>query len=166
MRNSGRIRAVFDCNTLVQAIAFPDGPAAACLELVRAGILELFVSKSTLAELRRVLGYAPIREVAPHLTESRVEEFLAWLVFRGTFVRRVPRAFEYPRDPDDEPYIDLALAAQANFLVSSDDDLLVLGYGHSDSCKRFRREARGIRVVDPPTFLRLIRQSKSDVRRR
>jgi predicted nucleic acid-binding protein len=48
----GRLRAVFDCNTLVQAIAFDDGPAASCVRLVESGRIELLVSRSTLAELR------------------------------------------------------------------------------------------------------------------
>ena len=56
-RPTGRPRAVFDCNTFVQAIAFDDGPAAECLRLAESGRFELFVSRPTLAELRRVLAY-------------------------------------------------------------------------------------------------------------
>jgi hypothetical protein len=56
----GRPRAVFDCNTLVQAVAFDDGPAAECVRLAESGLFELFASKPTLAELRRVLAYEEV----------------------------------------------------------------------------------------------------------
>jgi predicted nucleic acid-binding protein len=41
-------------------------------------------------------------------------------------INEVPRVFEYPRDPNDEPYINLAIPARAKYLVSRDKDLLDL----------------------------------------
>jgi len=48
-------RAIFDCVILLQAAGRPSGPAAACLQAVRDGRLELFVSLDILAEVRDVL---------------------------------------------------------------------------------------------------------------
>jgi predicted nucleic acid-binding protein len=48
-------RAVFDCVVLLQAAGRPDGPAGACLQAVRDGRLELFLSPDILAEVRDVL---------------------------------------------------------------------------------------------------------------
>jgi predicted nucleic acid-binding protein len=49
----------------------------------------------------------------------------------------VPKEFSYRRD-EDEPYINLAVAAGADFIVSRDRDLLDLMTGYTDECKEFR----------------------------
>ncbi|MHB1559977.1 MAG: putative toxin-antitoxin system toxin component, PIN family [Isosphaeraceae bacterium] len=69
----------------------------------------------------------------------------------GKLVEDVPRAFEYPRDPKDEPYINLAIAAQAVYLASRDRDLLDLMNDLT-----FTSQFPGIRVLDPAAWLREI----------
>jgi uncharacterized protein len=155
-RGPGRPRVVFDCNTLVQAAAFGSCPAAECLRLVESGAFELLVSKATFAELRRVLAFDEVRLISPALTEERSAAFVQRLAFRATLVRRVRHAFDYPRDPKDEPYIDLAATAKADYLVSWDKDLLSLMSGHSAICKRFRQKTHPLQVVDPVAFLSAI----------
>jgi len=96
-----RTRAVFDCNILVQALAFDTGAAAECLRMVEAGKAELFVSKPTLAELRKVLGYPHIREISPNMTPVRIGAFLERVRFRATLVRKnIKHLMDYPRDRD------------------------------------------------------------------
>ena len=155
-RLPGRPRAVFDCNILIQAVVFGSGPAAACLQIVERGQVELLLSKMTLAELRRVLAYREVLEITPELTLVRIASFVERLTFRATLIRRVRHMFDYPRDPDDEPYIDLAIAGRADYLVSRDKDLLSLVTGHSPICRQFRQMTRPLRVVDPPTFISII----------
>jgi len=75
-RAPGRPRVVFDCNTLVQALAFEHGPAAECLRLFESGRIELFISNPTIAELRRVLGYEEVRSMSPSLTDDRAVAFI------------------------------------------------------------------------------------------
>lgn len=53
-----------------------------------------------------------------------------------------------PRDPKDEPYLNLAVAAQATFLVSRDLDLLDL---IKDAA--FRQRHPDLNILDPPAFL-------------
>jgi predicted nucleic acid-binding protein len=48
------IRVVFDCNTLLQALASPGGPAGRCYQLASEGRFSLFVSPTVLSELRDV----------------------------------------------------------------------------------------------------------------
>lgn len=155
-RPPGRPRAVFDCNTLVQAIGFERGPSAACVQLVEAGVVELFLSRATFGELQRVLAYKQVRAISANMTSVRIGAFLQRLRFRATLVRRVPHVFEYPRDPHDEPYVDLSVAARADYLVTRDNDLLSLMTGHSTLCKQFRHQTRPLRVIDPPAFLRAL----------
>lgn len=153
----GRPRPVFDCNTLIQATTFDDGPAAACVRLMDVGRVEVFVSRATLSELRRVLKYENVLGISAQITPARASAFLQRLAFRATLVRHVRHAIDYPRDPADEPYIDLAATVKADYLVSRDRDLLSLMTGHSALCRQFRRLTRPLQVVDPVTFLRTMR---------
>lgn len=41
-------------------------------------------------------------------------------------MRRVQKWFEYPRDPQDEPFLNLAIEVEADYLISRDPDLLDL----------------------------------------
>jgi predicted nucleic acid-binding protein len=52
--------------------------------------------------------------------------FLADVRAIAVALKDVPHLFSYPRDPDDEPYVNLAIAAGARYLVSWDNDLLDL----------------------------------------
>ena len=119
--------------------------------------VELFVSRPTLAELRRVLAYPEVLAISPRLAPQRVAAFLERLTFRATLVRRVRHVIDYPRDPKDEPYIDLAAAAKADYLVTRDKDLLSLMTSHSVVAKQFRRMTRPLRVLDPVAFLAALR---------
>ena len=58
---------------------------------------------------------------------------------------------DFPRDPKDEPYINLALAANADYLVTRDNDLLDL-MNDSD----FRQQFPGLTILDPVAFLRVL----------
>ena len=60
----------------------------------------------------------------------------------------------YSRDPKDEKYINLAVAAKADFLVSRDKDLLDLTTDVSIEEKRFRQKSKLLKVAEPIVFLR------------
>jgi uncharacterized protein len=147
---------VFDCNVLLQAAARERSVAAKCLDLAEGGRVQLFVSREVLAEVEDVLNRPEIRAHFPDLSDEIVGAFLKRLQKVSTLVRLVPKKFSYPRDEDDEPYINLAVAAGADFIVSRDRDLLDLMTGHTDECKEFRQRFRPLRVVAPVEFLKLL----------
>jgi predicted nucleic acid-binding protein len=73
--------------------------------------------------------------------------------FRATLVRKnIRHLLDYPRDPDDERYIDLAASVKADYLVTRDTDLLDLMTGHTVLCKQFRQRTHPLRIVDPIHF--------------
>src|SRR5438874_1199970 len=82
------------------------------------------------------------------------DAFLKRLTFHGTLVRRIPHVFDYPRARQDEPYIDLAAAVHADYLVTRDSDLLALTVGHSATSTAFRRRFRSMKIVGPVDFLK------------
>ena len=87
-----------------------------------------------------------------------IDAFLDQVSFRGVFHRDVPQAFDFPRDPGDEPYIDLAAAVKADYLVTRDNDLLSLATDHSLEAKQFRQRFPSVVVVNPVGFLAAVRQ--------
>lgn len=66
------------------------------------------------------------------------------------------RCVDYPRDPDDEPYLNLAIEAGAEFLVTRDRDLLDLMRWDREEGRTFQRRFPKLKNVDPVTFLKLI----------
>jgi putative PIN family toxin of toxin-antitoxin system len=151
--NAGRPKVVFDCNVFVQALTSERGPAAECLRLFEAGRFTLCVSPATLRELRAVLRYPGVRDRSLELTDERIDAFVDRIAYRANVLRRVRHVFDYPRAHQDEPYIDLVVAVNADYLVSRDKDLLSLQTGHSQVCKRFRQLTRPLRVLTPVEFL-------------
>ncbi len=150
------IKAVFDCGVFLQGLISKSGPAVACLKLVEQGKVKLFVSEETLAEIKDVLSRPRLRRRNPDLTDEKVEKLIEMLLDKGEFIEKVPQHFAYSHDPDDEPYINLAIEANAVFLVSRDNDLLDLMTGYADECKNFRRRFRRLKIVNPVEFLAIV----------
>jgi putative PIN family toxin of toxin-antitoxin system len=136
-----------------------EGPAAKCLRLMDAGQISVYVSRATLKELRSVFAYPAIRKKNPNLSDDRITAFLDRLSFKAVVLRRVPHVLDYPRARQDEPYIDLAATAKADYLVSRDKDLLSLMTGHSLTCKQFRQRTRPLKVLNPMAFLEAVEKS-------
>ncbi len=142
-------RVVFDCMVFLQAITSEHGPAFACLRLVEEDRLVLVVSHEVLSEVREVLARPKVRGKFPHLDDDRVTAFLEWVEQKAVMLADVPRAFDYARDPDDEPYVNLAVAGQARYLVSRDKDLLDL-MSDDDFLQRYPH----LTVINPVAILR------------
>ncbi len=69
----------------------------------------------------------------------------------------VPHVFSYPRDPDDEHYVDLAAACQAHLIASRDRDLLSLNDLTTDAGKSFRTQFPGLLILTPEELLARIK---------
>ncbi len=67
-----------------------------------------------------------IRSKFSVLTPQYIEAFLLKIQYAAKFIDEVPHLYSHRRDPNNEPYINLAIVTQANYLVSRDNDLLDL----------------------------------------
>lgn len=92
----------------------------------------------------------------PLLTDERADRLVETLLRQATLIDAVPHKFSYSRDPKDEPYINLAAAAKADFIVSRDNDLLDLMTGITVECKEFRQRFKPLKVINPVEFLRIV----------
>jgi putative PIN family toxin of toxin-antitoxin system len=148
-----KIRALFDCMILLQGAARRESAAAACLALVELGAIELCASEEILAEVHDVLTRPRVRQKFPALTDHAVERFIALLEGLAIVFLEVPHVFRFDRDPKDEPYINLAIATGASYLVTRDKDLLDLADASTPDGRRLRRHAPELHIVEPGNFL-------------
>ena len=88
----------------------------------QSGTVRPLASRDTTAELIRILHYPKFR-----LTRGEREDLLDDYLPRCETVP-VPASIEVPecRDPFDRPFLELALAAEADALLTGDKDLLEL----------------------------------------
>jgi hypothetical protein len=80
--------------------------------------------------------------------------FLRDLTDKAEFLSDIPQVIAYPRDPDDEPYINLAVAADARYLVTWDNDLLDLMDDTTAVGLEFQRRFPDLRVLTPVALIR------------
>lgn len=144
--------AVFDCVVLLQAAANPAGAAGACLAFVESGDVKLFLSTAILDEARDVFMRPQTRMRFRQLTDEHVDRYLLKVTTLATFMHDVPAALQLRRDPTDEPYVNLAIATQASFLVTRDNDLLDLMKNEA-----FRTSYPALVILDPVAFLHHVR---------
>lgn len=136
------MRAVIDTNVLVSGL-FWHGAPHALLAQVRAGTLGLVSSPALLAELAEVIGRTKFDAILTRSDTSR-ERTLAEVRQLAEMIEPPPLPQPVCRDPDDDVVLALAVAAQADMIVSGDDDLLALG------------DYQGIPIIAPAQALQRI----------
>ncbi len=144
-------RVVFDCMVILQGAGKPQGPAGACLRLVDKGQVMLCVRNETLAEVRDVLTRPEVQRRFPRISPEWVETFVDNIRSKAVIFSEVPDLVALPRDPKDEPYLNLAVSAAARYLVSRDRDLLDLMFDAA-----FRARYPDLAILEPVSFLREI----------
>lgn len=127
---------VIDANVLVSALlrsgSIPDQAVIAALQTCR-----VCVSAKVLAEIAEVSARPRLRS---RIRAARVEQLLALLEQEARHLMPAVRVTDC-RDPKDNKYLELALAAEAFAIVTGDTDLFALD------------PWRGIRIVTPADFL-------------
>lgn len=107
------------------------------------------MSDELLQEIRDVLTRPEIRRKNARYTDQDIEILVDRLERIGKLIADLPAHFRYERDPGDEHLIDLAIEANAEYLVSRDKDLLDLRYD-----PLFRARYPGLTIADPVEFLK------------
>jgi putative PIN family toxin of toxin-antitoxin system len=123
-------RVVFDCNIFVQALINVRGPAAECVRCAQRGEIALFVSPFVLIEIREIHEKLPPKY---GVTAEETERLATSLLTYATLITDIQELYIHPRDPDDSHYINLALATNAELIVTRDRDLLSLMDDSADS---------------------------------
>lgn len=141
------MRAVLDTNVVISATLIRDGNEDRILRAWQRGVFELVLSPPILDEMGRALFYEKLRK-ARWMTEAEVVSLLRSLAQESTLVPGRVR-LEVSRDPEDNKFLEAAIEARAQYVVTGDKDLLDL------------KTCRGVRIVAPAAFLKILRKSKT-----
>lgn len=116
-----RLTVVLDTNILVSALLF-HGELSRIVNLWKGGSILPVFTKETFAEFREVLHYPKFSLKEDELRTILEDEVLPFFeaVETENQIKRICR------DSQDDKFIACAVAAQADYIVSADKDLLVL----------------------------------------
>lgn len=128
---------VFDASSMVGALLKANSIPERALLLARSNDM-IWLSPSVESEIREVFARPKFRK---YLSGDRAERILDLLLVAAQSTVPI-EAVSDCRDPRDNKYLELALAAGADTIVSSDDDLLVLD------------PWRGIRIISPAEYVK------------
>jgi uncharacterized protein len=145
------IRAVYDTNLLVSAFLSRNDTGGVSNELLRfaqRGAVQLHLSPDIVAETLATLLRSRRAQRRYAYTPSEALAFCEALSAAAAIVvNPPPTPGAVPRDPDDDKIIAAAVAAEADYLVSRDHDLLSLG------------SYQGVKIIAPEEFLRVVRDT-------
>jgi len=134
------MRAVLDTNVLISGVIATGVPH----ELLVKGFnheYQIVVSVETLTEFRKTLLKYPDRF---HMDEQEIQDEVETIRYFAEFVAPQEDITAVADDPDDDKFLEAAVAGDVDYLVSGDGHLLSL-----DSF-------RGIEIVEPRTFYDLL----------
>lgn len=115
------LRVVFDTNVVLSALLFQAGRLAWLRNHWASGAVRVVGSKATVDEIIAALAYPKFR-----LAPSDIAALLSDVLPHVEVVANVGAAHPVCRDPADRKFIDLAISARADVLVTGDKDLLAL----------------------------------------
>jgi putative PIN family toxin of toxin-antitoxin system len=118
------MRLVVDTNVLVSAFLWQGTPGR-LIELAGGREIQLFTSRVLIDELAEVLQRKKLAKHVQH-TGLTAAQMLVNFQKLATTVTARRLGQQVSRDVDDDDVLACALAAQAEFVVSGDADLLVL----------------------------------------
>ena len=130
------MKIVLDANVIIAAFA-ARGLCESIMEFCLSEH-ELLLCDELLEEILRNLR----RKI--NLSSKIVDNIGDFLLEKASMIDPVPLSLDICRDPDDVKIIDLAVAANANYIVTGDKDLLVL------------KEFQGIPILNPRAFSNLL----------
>jgi uncharacterized protein len=118
-----QICIVLDTNVLLSGTAYPNSIPGKIVSAWRGGSIEVILSQYILDELQRVL---PRLNHRLGWSNIEIRDFVDSLAFLADLVDPVQATEPLLRDGADQPVLGTFLAANANYLVTGDKDLLAL----------------------------------------
>ena len=138
------LKVVLDTNVLVSALLFK-GELSKLLSLLKQRKCILLFSEETLNEIIRVLHYPKFA-----LTEKEIDYLLQSEILSYAKIVETVLKFnkEACRDREDQKFLELAVSAKTDYIISGDKDLLDL------------KKINKIRILSPNEFLLLLNKTK------
>ena len=135
-------RVVVDTNVFISSLLSTRGATYQLMEMWKNGRFHLITSPYLVNELTRVLTYPRIAKRL-RVTGAETATIIQYLLANAEMM---PGTLQLPgvtRDPKDDAVVACAQEGNADYIVSGDDDLLVL------------EEFQGIQMIRPTDFIEL-----------
>ena len=127
---------VIDTNVLISAFLFGGAPSR-LIDLWKSGRIKPLITKEILTEYIRVLAYPKFK-----LTENEIDYIIHEEIM--PFFKAVKSASSpsiIKEDPDDDKFIQCAIAGKAKYIISGDQHLLAL------------KSYKNIKILTPSQFI-------------
>jgi putative PIN family toxin of toxin-antitoxin system len=145
MQHDNNLRVVVDTNVLVNGLfGFKDSPSSQMLHAIRIQKVILITSPVILEEIGEVIS----RERIVRLTKMNIEErkeFMDMLLERCEITEGKQLLQEGSRDIKDNKFLECGTEGQADYIITGDDDLLVL------------KEFENVIIITPREFLKKLK---------
>jgi putative PIN family toxin of toxin-antitoxin system len=145
------VRAVLDTNVLVSGLVAEQGPSRRILDAWLESLYTLVTSPYLVEELIHVLSYPRIAKRL-RLDEEELAAILAALLSKAEVTSGQLRLPGVTHDPKDDSIVACAKEGKADYIVSGDQDLLVLG------------EYEGVQVITPRQFAEILASLRAQVK--
>jgi uncharacterized protein len=130
------MKIVLDTNLIVAGLLSPFGPCGDIVRMVSSGNLTLCTDARVLSEYREVLERPKFG-----FDHDKVAAILDYIEHHSRVVASAPLSHPLP-DPDDEPFLEIAVSGGADYLVTGN-----AVHFPSEYCQ-------GVAVVSPSDFLK------------
>lgn len=138
------MKIVLDTNVLISGLLSPDRAPAHILQMILEGSLTLCHDPRILAEYREVIHRPKFGFPA-----NAIDDLLQFIETDGLSVTAPPLPTTLP-DADDLMFLEIAVAAKADYLITGN-----LKHFPHTSC-------HGISVINPASFVRIAQNKPSD----
>jgi putative PIN family toxin of toxin-antitoxin system len=115
-----RPRVVLDTNVVLSALVFGAGVSGAIRRAWQDNQFQPLICAATAEELMRALGYPKFKLLAAE-QEELLADYLPWC--KAVAIPKGRIVLPAIRDPRDRIFLELAIAADADLLVTGDHDL-------------------------------------------
>lgn len=137
------MKAVLDTQVFVRALINPKSRSGLLLSTYY-DRFQIVLSPEVIAEILEVIFRSKLLEKYQKLREIDPEQVIALLA--EAEIVEPKEKLTVCRDPDDDKFLECAVAGEASYIVSEDQDLLAL------------RNFRGIRIVNTAAFLNILQR--------
>ncbi|MCX5806492.1 MAG: putative toxin-antitoxin system toxin component, PIN family [Proteobacteria bacterium] len=136
------MKIVLDTNVLVSGLLSPFGPGGNIVRMLFSGNLTLCIDARILSEYHDVL-----RRPKFHFEEDKVIAVIDYIEHNGQNVAASPLSASLP-DPDDEPFLEVALKGRAECLITGNQAHFPPGL------------CQGVTVISPADFIKFFLKRK------
>ncbi|AFY75370.1 putative toxin-antitoxin system toxin component, PIN family [Synechococcus sp. PCC 7502] len=134
-----KLRVILDTNVLISGLLSRSSIPQQVFDYVISSAI-LLMSEPTNAELERVLAKPKFDK---YISLERRIKFFASITNRAELVA-IDSSIDICRDPNDNKFLDLAISGKSDYIITGDNDLLVL------------HPFREVSILSPQDYLSLI----------